>query len=79
MMRAKFQFFFQISYKLQLLNNQLCQDSSVSFFEKVNKGHLKMCMSAIKNGLELVSSLQHWYTNVLEMFVIHIPAKHKAP
>ena len=33
---------FQFSNLPQSLNNQLCQDSSVSFFEKVNKGHLKM-------------------------------------
>ena len=33
---------FPFSNLLQLLSNQLCQDSSVSFFEKVNKGHLKM-------------------------------------
>ena len=33
---------FQFSNMLQLLNNQLCQDSSISFFfEKVNKEHLK--------------------------------------
>ena len=28
--------------KRLLLNNQLCQDSSVPFFEKVNKEQLKM-------------------------------------
>ena len=28
--------------KLQFINNQLCQDYSTSFFEKVNKGQLKM-------------------------------------
>ena len=35
---------FLIYNLLQLLNNQLCQDSSLgsSFFEKVYKGHLKM-------------------------------------
>ena len=35
---------------LQLLNNQLCQDSNVSFFlgGGVNEGQLKM--STIKNG-----------------------------
>ena len=40
---------FQFKNLLHLLNNQLCQDSSVSFFfffEKVNKGHLKL-VSAI--------------------------------
>ena len=41
---AKFQVLskLQLSKLLQLLNNQSSQDSSVSFFEKVNKGHLKM-------------------------------------
>ena len=39
---------FQFSNLLQLLNNQLCQDSSV--FEKVNKGQLKMVNATIKNG-----------------------------
>ena len=33
---------FPFSKMLQLLNNQLCQDSSVSFFEKENKLLLKM-------------------------------------
>ena len=50
------------------------------FFEKVNKGHLKMekmpkycyCVTVIKSlkGLQLVSSLQHWIKNMLEIFVI---------
>ena len=31
-----------IQQPAQLLKNQLCQDSSVSIFEKVNKGQLKM-------------------------------------
>ena len=35
--------FFQFGKLLQLLNNQLCQDFSVSFFfENVNKGQLRM-------------------------------------
>ena len=33
---------FQFCKLLQLLNNQLCQDSSVSFFLKLNKEQLKM-------------------------------------
>ena len=37
---------FQFSNLSQLLNNQLCQDSSVSFSEK--RGQLKM--STMKNG-----------------------------
>ena len=32
---------FQFSNQLQLLSNQLCQDSSVHFFEKVKKEQLK--------------------------------------
>ena len=32
---------FQFSNQLQLLSNQLCQDSSAHFFEKVNKEQLK--------------------------------------
>ena len=70
----------------QLLNNQLCQDSSGAFLDKANKGQLKMvnvnqplkmarsCYIAIliklQKGLELVSSLQHSAKNMLEMFVI---------
>ena len=34
--------FFQFSKRFQLYHNQLCQDSSVSFFGKANRGHLKM-------------------------------------
>ena len=35
--------FFQFGKLLQVLNNQLCQDFSVSFFfENVNKGQLRM-------------------------------------
>ena len=33
---------FQIGNLLQLLKNPLCQDSSVSHFEKARKGKLKM-------------------------------------
>ena len=33
---------FQFSNLLQLLDNKLCQDSNISFFEKVNKRQLKM-------------------------------------
>ena len=32
---------FQFSNLFQLLNNQLCQDSNVLFFEKVSKAQLK--------------------------------------
>ena len=33
---------FQFRNLLQLLNKQLCEGSSISFFEKVNKGRLEM-------------------------------------
>ena len=52
----------QFSKMLQIYNNQLFQDSSVSFFEKVNNGDKKWQVTTIKNlkitlKLELVSSL----------------------
>ena len=40
---------FQFSHLLQLLNNQLCQDSTVSFFWKVNKWNL-MVNAKMANG-----------------------------
>ena len=64
---------FQLTNLLQLLNNQLCRLFSASFFDRMNKGKLKMVNKSDNieillkpwKGLELVFSLQHWTKKML--------------
>ena len=82
--RAKFQAL-QFSNLLQLLNNELCQVSSASFYwmseqERIKNGKYQLLkidrstyiIISLKSwkGLELVSSLQYWAKNMLEIIVI---------
>ena len=77
---------FQVHFNLAtLLNNQLCQDSSVSLFGKGELGTIKDSKCPLlkmartryidiliksQKSLELAFSLLYWNKNMLKMFII---------